>query len=69
MKPCPFCGCALTVAIDVAASTNRTAVGCHDCGAIGPDGANEQDAALLWDTRASIAIQRPTERQQVAHEQ
>lgn len=51
LKPCPFCGGHGSLTDDY--RTDSVVVACEVCGAFGPAGEDEEDAATLWNRRKS----------------
>ena len=54
LKPCPFWGHS---ELSVLLYTTMFRVHCWDCGAEGPPGKTEQEAAELWNTRTADALE------------
>ncbi len=52
LKPCPFCG---SLGVVVVGSFVR----CGNCGAVGPYGLTQADAAERWNHRASLPARIP----------
>ena len=58
MKPCPWCGVAPAEGaheiVDVAeVDRDAYAVGCEECGAIGPVGASREEAVSRWNAEGN----------------
>jgi Lar family restriction alleviation protein len=51
LSPCPFCGAPDAGSIE--ADGDAWAMVCPDCGAIGPMGADEDEARQRWNRRAA----------------
>lgn len=69
-KPCPWCGSLEQSTVDIAGDRDRVAVGCCECGSVGPTADDIDSARVLWDERSNelIARQRAAERRTILHE-
>lgn len=50
LRPCPFCG-SLDLLVMSNVGPSDAATECIGCGAVGPDGRNDEEAAALWNKR------------------